>query len=46
MQPLLALSGSYKKVLLPPTINPMLTFILNTLDVIEKKTSFNVNKIN
>ena len=37
MQPLLALSSSYKKVLLPPTINPMLTFILNTLDVIEKK---------
>ena len=45
MQPPLALSSSHKKVLLPPHINPMLTFILNTLDVI-RKTSFNVNKIN
>lgn len=45
MQLTLALLSSCKKVLLPPTINPMLTFILNTLDVI-RKTSFNVNKIN
>ena len=45
MQPPLALSSSHKKILLPPHINPMLTFILNTLDVI-RKTSFNVNKIN
>ena len=45
MQPPLALSSSHKKVFLPPTINPMLTFNLNTLDVI-RKTSFNVNKIN